>query len=228
MHHGVVFGERYATHYYRGDRRPFQSLSEVGEGDLAIVLAGLAGGSRRRFGPHYLPLRRATEAHARDLFIAAGGQPERPHPHYFVLGQSSWFRGLYDDPREVRIRLSQLGSDITSFTWTDSITALGLGQRLGVPQPAEEWKRRLYRLDQLDLAVADALVVEATDGYEGHQTQLLDFYVEIQLWADHPVAHYLSPKSFRARRTRRPAKPLSPGDVSDEAGRRSSAVPKGL
>ena len=183
---------RYATHYYRGDRRPFQSLSEVAEGDLVTVLAGLASGSRRHFGPHYLPLRRATEAHARDLFVAAGGHPVRRHPHYFVLGQSSWFGGLYDDPREVRIPLGQLPPDVTSFTWTDSITALGLGQRLGVPQPPEEWKRRLYRLDQLDLAVADASVVEATDGYEGHQTRLLDFYVELQLWADHPVAEYPS------------------------------------
>jgi len=33
--------------------------------------------------------------------------------------------------------LSELPPEATSFTWTDCITALGLGIDLGVPQPAE-------------------------------------------------------------------------------------------
>jgi hypothetical protein len=78
----VVLGERFATHYYRGDREPFQNLSEVEDGDVDAVLATLAGGSRRHFGPRYIALRRATEARARDLFIEAGGHPIRSHPHY--------------------------------------------------------------------------------------------------------------------------------------------------
>lgn len=174
--------EAYATHYYRGDRKPFQNLSEVDDRELDAVLATLAEGSRRRFGPRYVPLRRATEARARDLFLQLGGKPVRRYPHYFVLGSSPWFAGLYDTPREVRISLSDLPPEATSFTWTDSITALGLGVDLGVPQPPEPWKRELYRLDQLDLTQAGSLPSASGRGYEGYQQQLLDHYIEIQLW----------------------------------------------
>lgn len=183
--------EQYATHYHRGDRKPFQNLSEVDDSDVEAVLASLEEGSRRRFGPAYLPLRRATEARARDLFLHAGGRPERTCPHYFVLGESPWFAGLYDNPQAVRIRLCDLPPEVTSFTWTDSISALGLGTHLGVPQPVEAWKRELYRLDQLDAMPADPLSPPAEAGYEGYQHRLLDQYVEIQLWADGPVRHQL-------------------------------------
>jgi hypothetical protein len=128
----VTADHRFATHYYRADRLPFQSLSELNDTDVETVLAGLVSGSRRRFGSRYLALRRATEAKARELFANAGGRPVRQHPHYLVLGHSSWFAGLYDEPREIRIPLHELPPAATSFTWVDSITALGLGLDLGV------------------------------------------------------------------------------------------------
>ena len=78
----------FVTHYYRAGRPPFRSLSEVDDSDVETVLAGLTEGSRRRFGPRYLALRRATEEKARALFLTGGGRPERLHPHYFVLGES--------------------------------------------------------------------------------------------------------------------------------------------
>jgi hypothetical protein len=83
----------FVTHYYLAGRRPFLSLSELGDVDLAAVLADLgalrrAGKQHRPFGPRYMDLRRRTEARLRELFAAAGGQPERPAPHYFVLGDS--------------------------------------------------------------------------------------------------------------------------------------------
>lgn len=182
----------FVTHYYRADRAPFRSLSEVDDSDVETVLAGLAEGSRRRFGPHYLALRRATEEKARALFLTAGGRPERRHPHYFVLGESPWFAGLYDHPREIRILLNQLPPASTSFTWVDSITALGLGRDLGVPQPREAQRRRVYGIDQLSVATAEATPasVEPTD-YEGHQWRLVDQYVEVQLWSDAPIRHCL-------------------------------------
>jgi hypothetical protein len=188
----VPTSELCATHDHRADRRPFQNLCEVDDGDLDAVLASLAEGSRRRFGPHYLPLRRATEARARELFVRAGGQPVRQHPHYFVLGESAWFAGLHDEPRAVTVPLAELPPEVTSFTWTDSITALGLGTHLGVPQPAEPRERGLYRLDQLD-PTTTVSTGPAEDGHddEGYPWRLLDHYVEIQLWADEPVREHL-------------------------------------
>lgn len=181
----------FVTHYHRADRPPFANLSEVAELEVDQVLAGLTGGSRRRFGPRYLPLRRATEARARELFVAAGGRPVRRCPHYFVLGSSSWFAGLYDEPREIRLPLSALTPEVTSFTWTDSISALGLGEGLGVPGPTEPWQRGLHLLGDLDLSRADAAVTTGTADYVGYQRRVLQHYVEVQLWSDEPVAQYL-------------------------------------
>ena len=80
------------THYYLAGRKPFLSLSELADAELDAVLADLSmlrdgGRQHRPFGPRYMHLRRLTEARLRELFIAAGGQPERTAPHYFVLGE---------------------------------------------------------------------------------------------------------------------------------------------
>lgn len=109
-----------------------------------------------------------------------------------MVGESPWFAGLYDHPREIRIPLDRLPPASTSFTWVDSITALGLGTDLGVPQPSEAWKRQVYSTDQLAEASAEAAAssVEPAD-YEGHQWRLVDQYVEVQLWSDGPVRPYL-------------------------------------
>lgn len=110
--------------------------------------------SSRRFGPRYMALRRATERRARDLFIAAGGKPERSSPHCFVLGSSQWFAGLYRDVAEVRLLLSALPAESTSATYADSITALGLGVPLGLPAPNPDHADRVYRLEDLEQLIA--------------------------------------------------------------------------
>lgn len=101
----------FITHYHSVDRRPFHNLSELAEAGLASVLLGLnitaeSGVSERRFGPRYMSLRRATETLLRNRFIERGGEPRRSSPHYFVLGESLWFRGLYRDAIGVRVRPS--------------------------------------------------------------------------------------------------------------------------
>jgi hypothetical protein len=140
-----------------------------------------------------MALRRATELRARELFSALGGRPERSSPHYFVLGESAWFAGLYDEAEQVRLPLARLPVEVTSFTGTDSISALGLGERLGVPVPTDPRRRRLYRLDQLAEvgAVHEWLAAGAVD-YDGHQFRPLETYVEVQLWSDRPVADFLT------------------------------------
>lgn len=183
--------EPFVTHYHRADRPPFANLSEVATAEVDQVLASLTTGSRRRFGPQYLPLRRATETRARELFLAVGGRPIRTAPHYFVLGESQWFAGLYDEPREIRLRLSDLPAEATSFTWTDSITALGLGAELGVPRPREPWQGGLHLLDELDPQRVREAVAAPDRDYVGYQHRLMAYYVEIQLWSDEPVVEYL-------------------------------------
>ena len=185
----------FVTHYYRADRRPFANLSDLPDADIDAVLARLGTGSRRLFGPRYMALRRATQARMRDLFEEAGGHPVRRHPHYFVLGDSVWFADLYDEPRTVRLPLSRLPTEVTSFTWTDSFTALGLGQHLGVPLPPEEWQRGLHRLERLDPSRIAGRSAGEDGPYEGYERRPLQHYVEVQLWSDEPVAELLKASS---------------------------------
>lgn len=89
----------FVTHYHPALRPPFLNLSDLPEPELTTVLHELdapteRARSERRFGPRYVSLRRATEGELRAMFIEAGGKPARAVPHYFVLGASSWFRGL--------------------------------------------------------------------------------------------------------------------------------------
>ena len=182
------------THYHRADRAPFLSLCDLETADAAGVMAELpTAGSRRRFGPRYLPLRHQTEHRLRTLFVGRGGRPERTSPHYFVLGASAWFAGLYDDPRTVELPLSTLPRDQVSITLPDSITAMELGVPMGVAPAHPEHAGRVYLVDELSEALArhDPRAGEAPD-YEGHQRADLDVYVEVQLWSDAPLRRWVS------------------------------------
>jgi hypothetical protein len=63
--------------------------------------------------------------------MAAGGQPERPAPHYFVLGDSLWYAGLAETMERVRLPLSALPPGQTSITYTHSFTAMAAGASPG-------------------------------------------------------------------------------------------------
>lgn len=189
----------FVTHYHRARRAPFLNLSDLAADELTTVLTQLAGPdeqalSARRFGPRYMALRRATETRLRELFIRAGGAPERTAPHYFVLGTCAWFKALYRDVAEVRLPLSALPSQVTSVTYVDSMTALGLGVTYGLPTPDPDHADRVYRLEELEglvrrFGLPDDAAPADPAGYAGHQFQRIDTYVEVQVWSDEPVRH---------------------------------------
>jgi hypothetical protein len=149
----------FVTHYYLAGRRPFLSLSELSDAELAEVLADLrtlrqAGKQHRPFGPRYIDLRRRTEARMRELFAAAGGNPERPAPHYFVLGDSPWFAGLAKNMNRVQLPLSALPPRQTSITYPDSLTAMELGTEFGLSQQPRPYHGRVFLLSDLQGLVA--------------------------------------------------------------------------
>ncbi len=197
----VNLGPNFVTHYHHGGRPPFLTLSDLPEDQLELVLAELSepgeqAVSARRFGPRYMALRRATETRLRECLVTAGGTPQRRTPHYIVLGESDWFAGLYLAGGSVRLPLSALPLDVTSITWADSITAMGLGVRLGLPAPDPAHAGRVYRLDELDELIGRygrpaGAAPDGLAGYAGHQHHHVDSYVEIQLWSDEPVLAHL-------------------------------------
>ncbi|KQZ68582.1 hypothetical protein ASD66_14895 [Nocardioides sp. Root151] len=178
----------YVTHYHLPDREPFLNLSELDEPALADVLTELAAvpGSERRFGPRYMALRRATEERLWARFVERGGRPERLSPHYFVLGESAWFRGLYADAREVRLRLEELPREQTSFTVPDSVTSMGLLADFGIEVTPRAHHGEVFLLDELESVAARHGLPDSPspEDYAGHQHGDFEHYVEVQVWTD--------------------------------------------
>jgi hypothetical protein len=119
----------YATHYHLAGRAPFLNLSDLSRVDLEEVFAGLerdrrSVGSQRVFGRRYMELRQRTEARLRQLFVAAGGRPERVSPHYFVLGSSRWFESLATNMQHVVLALTRMPSVVTCCTYPDTASPL--------------------------------------------------------------------------------------------------------
>jgi hypothetical protein len=186
-------------HYYRAARRPFLNLSDVPADEVGAVVRALmeeqfSGQHRRAFGRRYMELRRRTESKMRELFVEAGGQPERASPHYFVLGESKWFGGLADDMRSVVLRLDELPHATTSITYPDSFTAMALAPEYGLPYDARPYHDQVFRLNELEpLLDTWGLPAEPIGGYEDYESRPFEMYVEIQVWSDDPVMPFLRP-----------------------------------
>jgi hypothetical protein len=202
-HHGSVRApSALVTHHHLADKQPFLNLSDLSEAELDGVMSDLESrraqpGFHRVFGRRYMQLRRRTEQKLRGLFVEAGGKPQRTAPHYFVLGSSEWYRGLAPHTREVVIPLSQLPPDVTSFTYPDSFTAMGLVGDFGLPYEPKPYHERVFRIEQLDEIVGrHGFPPDDPDpNYAGYQNYPFEKYLEVQLWADAPIREFLVPRT---------------------------------
>lgn len=187
----VVAIPDFITHYHLPDRDPFLNLSDLDDESVDEVLQGLdaaaeIGSSERRFGPRYMTLRYRTEELLRTRFIAVGGLPVRQSPHYFVLGESEWFRGLYRGAREVRIPLSVVPTHHVSFTYPDSVTSMGLLSEFGIHVARQPYHGKVHRIEELAAVVGRYGLPAGTRprSYQGHQFKDFEHYIEVQVWAD--------------------------------------------
>jgi len=181
----------FTTHYHLADRPPFLNLADLDDANLANVLSGLQGAaesgvSARRFGPRYMELRRGTEEVLRSRFIERGGRPTRSSPHYFVLGESPWFRGLYRDPAEVRLHLEDLPTEQVSFTYPDSVTSMGLLAEFGIKVSPRPYHGRVFRIDEVEAVIERYALPRSRKPatYDGHQFDDFEHYIEVQVWSD--------------------------------------------
>ena len=140
-----------------------------------------------------MEMRRLVEARLHRLFVEAGGRPQRRSPHYFVLGESAWFRGLAAGMREVQLPLTALPNDVTSATRPDSFTAMEVGPEFGPPHERRPYHARVFRLGELTDLVAEygLPVSDREDDYAGYERRATERYVEVQVWSDDPVRSYL-------------------------------------
>jgi len=181
----------FITHYHLAGRPPFLNLADLEGASLASVLSGLQGAaesgvSARRFGPRYMELRRGTEEVLRSRFAERGGRPTRRSPHYFVLGESPWFRGLYSEAAEVRLQLADLPTEQVSFTYPDSVTSMGLLAEFGIDVSPQPYHGSVFRIEEIEGVIEHhGLPGSAKPAtYEGHQFDDFEHYIEVQVWSD--------------------------------------------
>lgn len=121
------------------------------------------------------------------------GQSAPPHIN-FVLGACEWYRGLSPDTSEVVLQVSDLPSSVTSITYPDSFTAMALGARFSLAQVPRPYHDQVFRLEQLvDLVTTCGVPSGEADAvYDGYHHRVFEKYVEVQVWSDDPVRHFLS------------------------------------
>ncbi len=189
----------YATHYFDATRGPFLNLSELPDEKLQSVLLDLnetrktSTGYRRVFGARYMELRRRTELRLHEDFRSRGGRPERASPHYFVLGDSPWFAGLYPECESVQIDLAALPNLVTSATYPDSFVSMNSGSDLGLPHPLKPYHGRAFQLSELPRLIEEWGLPrdDSSRDDQNYHNGPFEKYVEIQLWSDEPVREYL-------------------------------------
>ena len=120
-------------HYCPAGDEKVATLQSMAESE--VPAATRAGWDNEHVVPDFVThyYRRIVEARLYQRFVDAGGRPQRRCPHYFVLGESGWFRGLAADMREVQLCLAALPSDLTSVTYPDSFAAMEVSPEFGLP-----------------------------------------------------------------------------------------------
>ncbi len=184
-----------ATHYHLKDKAPFLSLSDLTEDELKSIIQELD--SRRTqnnqfnrvYGGRYMELRVKTEQRLRELFILAGGKPKRKTPHYFVLGQSYWFKNLCSDSHEVSIPLSYFSADTVSFTYPDSFVSMGFMPEFGLSVEKKDYHGNVFRLHELS-TVIDKYGLPEDDyshSYGSYANEEFEKFIEVQVWDESPI-----------------------------------------
>ena len=174
------------SHYYESSRGPFRNLSDLSLEEAEAILNRIrkekdtfAG---RRTAP-YLAIRRDLEDQVRQKFIAKGGAPQRPRPHYMILGSCPWMKSWYLDGRKLTIPLSKFDPATLSFTYGDTFPALRY-------EDGKPYRKQVYTLAELPALITTFGLPQEwnPDGKKGP-----DRYIEAQIWADIPVAIEYAP-----------------------------------
>jgi len=172
----IIFPD-FLTHYYERQNGPLLSLTDLPEEESEAVLEEIRKRgdvlASRRY-PEYLSVRRELETAIRALFVVRGGQPRRPRPHYFILGECAWFEGWYRETACLRVALRQLDPLAVSFTYGDSFPAMRV--RDGKP-----YRGQVYTLADLAEVVQKYGMPQEwnADGKLGPER-----YIEAQVWQE--------------------------------------------
>lgn len=127
-------------------------------------------------------MRRELEERIRALFIARGGCPNRPRPHYLILGSCPWVKNWYVDGRELSIPLVCFSPGAVSFTYGDSFPAMRY-------QDGRPYRGQVYTLAELPGLIQRYGLPQEwnAEGKSGPER-----YIEAQVWEDGPILDFLN------------------------------------
>ena len=180
----------FLTHYYA--ESPFRSIMDLTAGEKVREVLRMRAKRkvhRRLMIPNYYAMRRQFEATMREQFVQKGGQPERQHPYYMILGESDLWS--CQELKSLCIPLSAIPSCVLSFTYTDSWYAYMDKDLNGNPIPRKPQYEMVFRLEELE-------DLFATYGWPGERWKRwrkepefeFDYYVEAQIWSEEPLRPY--------------------------------------
>lgn len=185
----------FVTHYHLSDKAPFLNLCDLKGKELEKVVNELEdkriqnSNFNRVYGGKYLELRRKTENKLLKLFIEAGGKPKRSSPHYFVLGESFWFKHLCPDTKEVQIPLKYFASNSISFTYPDSFVSMGYMPEFGLKVNEKPYHGKVFRLNELPELIKEYGIPkdDFRKEYDNYIHEEFEKFIEVQVWDDSPI-----------------------------------------
>ncbi|MGL1891633.1 MAG: hypothetical protein OCD02_08400 [Spirochaetaceae bacterium] len=126
MHKDLNIDNTYLYHYYENSNGALKTISDMKLSEAQSLLNELSqnedyfAGKRDR---NYLTIRLKIEKYIRNKFITLGGNPILEFPHYFTLEKSDWLKTWYPNPACIKIPLSEIDSQLISFTYGDTFPA---------------------------------------------------------------------------------------------------------
>lgn len=171
------------THYYEAREGPFHSLSDLEMARAELVLEEIRRQGQRfasKRPADYLANRLAVEKQVRALFTARGGRPRRAHPHYFILGESSWLKSWYIEGKCIQISITDLAPECVSFTYGDSYPAMRF-------KDGKPYRGKVYTFAELPSLVEQYGLPQEwnPEGDLGPER-----YIEAQVWYDEIIQRY--------------------------------------
>ena len=180
------------THYFRPFSAPLRNLAALPVAEQRTTLAWLAAHEPlpdRLIHSEYLGKRAEVERWMYQAFAEAGGEPERTHPHYFVLGTFSLWES--DGSCSVSVPLAAVPARSLSFTLTDSFFNYFATNLRGHPIPPRAYHRRIYVAAELEEALSAHDL--PTDAWQTDPERRFEPYVEAQAWSDRGLEQLLMP-----------------------------------
>ncbi|OZB96254.1 hypothetical protein [Paenibacillus sp. XY044] len=170
-------------HYFEAELGSFRNLSSLPLEEAHEVLGRIVQDGKtfasQRAGD-YMETRLKLEVRARESFIAKGGQPANPYPHYMTLGPCDWLRSWYVEPNVVQIGWDEFDDRSISFTYGDLFPTMRY-------EDGKPYRKQVYTKDEIREVIARYGFPQE---WNKHGDRGPERYIEAQIWDEKVIGSY--------------------------------------